>query len=252
MKLTILGCGSALPRPGGACSGYLVEEGETRVLLDCGNGVVSNLMKVVDLRAVNAIVVSHWHADHWFDLVPYRYGIQLSSRPVIVKPQLYLPPGGTAALEGTTVVFHPAGHFFSSVFSVAEYDPNQELSVGALRMSFARTQHVLPTWAIRVHNGQQSLVYSSDTGPCESVEQLARGTSLLLCEATLQGPGDTSSTALHMSATQAGQLAARAGVGMLVLTHIWPELDVEESRREALQFFPDVRIAKEMDSYVVA
>ncbi len=93
MKLTILGSSAAYPKAGGACSGYLVEEGKTRLLVDCGTGVLSNLQKLFALKDVGHIVISHLHADHCFDLIPYRYALM---RPVHkgIHPRLYLPPGG--------------------------------------------------------------------------------------------------------------------------------------------------------------
>lgn len=251
MKLTILGTGAALPRPGGACSGYLVEEGETRLLLDCGNGALSNLMQVADYRAITAIVLSHWHADHWFDLVPYRYGLKYGLRPLPSRPWLYLPPGGTAILEGVATYFDPAGRFFGDVFALAEYDPAQGLAVGPLRIAFARTQHVVPTWAMRLTNGTRSLVYSADTGPSAAVEALARDADLFLCEASMQGPGDQSPGALHLSAIQAGEMAARAGARRLLLTHLWPELDPQRTLAQAQQFYPRAELAEELRSYEV-
>lgn len=250
MKLTILGCGGATPRAGGACSGYLVEDGETRLLVDCGSGVLSNLMKVMDFRAVDAIVISHTHADHWFDIVPYRYGIQLSMQPVSRKPLLYLPPGAREALEQVGAVFDPKDPFFGSVFPIQEYDGAGELWVGSLRMTFARTRHVVPTWSIRITNGEGTLAYSADTGPGEDLERFVAGADLFLCEATQQGPGDE--TPLHLSATQAGQMAAKAGVGMLVLTHVWHELDPAVSVAEAAKFFGAVQAATEMQSWEIA
>ena len=64
MFLTVLGRHGPYPRPGGACSGYFIEDGSTRVLIDCGSGVLSRLMEHVHPAHLDAIVLSHLHFDH--------------------------------------------------------------------------------------------------------------------------------------------------------------------------------------------
>ncbi len=93
MRLTIVGAGPVMPNPGGASSGYLLTAGDTRLLVDCGPGVVSRLQRYVACADLTAIVISHFHSDHLLDLVPLRYGLQFApgakGRP---RPRLYLPP----------------------------------------------------------------------------------------------------------------------------------------------------------------
>src|SRR5918998_1198396 len=105
MRLTILGKSPSWQDAGGACSGYLVEDGEVSVLVDCGNGVFSKLRRFRDYTRVDAVVISHLHADHFLDLVPWSYALTYAPRqqPVPVdrwpgtdapaRPVLHAPPG---------------------------------------------------------------------------------------------------------------------------------------------------------------
>ncbi len=81
MRITVLGKSPSWQDAGGACSGYLVEDGGTRLLLDCGNGVFSKLRQRVDYTELDAVLISHLHADHFLDLVPYSYALDLRSAP---------------------------------------------------------------------------------------------------------------------------------------------------------------------------
>src|SRR3954449_5466587 len=110
MRITVLGKSPAWQDAGGACSGYLVEGGGVRVLLDCGPGVFAKLRRFADYVDVDAVVISHLHADHILDLVPFASGLRYAPRqqPVPVgghpgtdapaKPRLLAPPGAEAAL----------------------------------------------------------------------------------------------------------------------------------------------------------
>ena len=105
MRLTVLGKSPSWQDAGGACSGYLLQDGETTVLLDCGNGIFGKLRQFVDYVDVDAVVLSHLHADHFLDVVPYAYALTYAPRqqPVPVppwpgtdnpaRPRLVAPPG---------------------------------------------------------------------------------------------------------------------------------------------------------------
>src|ERR671925_626790 len=97
VKLTIVGCSPAWPNPGGAQSGYLVE-GSGRALLDCGPGVLPRLRESEGWPRVDAIVITHFHLDHWGDLVPWTFGAMFGPGRETPKPELWLPPGGEAEL----------------------------------------------------------------------------------------------------------------------------------------------------------
>ena len=223
LAVTVLGCSGSYPGPGGACSGYLVDDGSTRVWLDAGSGTLANLQRHSALDAVDAVVLSHEHPDHWADIEGYHTVLRF------VTCRQGLPVYAPAGLRGRT---YQDTEPWMAWHEVADGD---RVAVGSLSMTFSRTDHGPETLAVRVDGGDRSLGYSADTGPGWSLSALGPGLDLALCEATV--PGDDEGRLQHLSARQAGETAREAGVGRLLLTHLWPTLDVDRSRREGSEAF---------------
>jgi ribonuclease BN (tRNA processing enzyme) len=220
LELTILGSSSSSPRPGRACSGYLVQGAGSSVLLDLGSGALANLRRTLAADAVDAIVISHMHPDHFLDLIPLRYALRYGPRSNQRKPKLYMPPGGDAMLRKLATVLETEPHSdFLSVYDLDVYDPQAELRVGELRLRFAPTTHFIPAYAVRADCGDRSVTYSADTAPDARVAALARETDAFICEATLGPDGSEDAPRGHMSAAEAGALAQRAAARHLLLTH---------------------------------
>lgn len=253
MKVIVLGDGPGCPKPGGATSGYLVVHGDTSLLIDCGTGVISNLQKHTDYHQVTGVVITHMHADHFLDLIPYRYGLKYAIYHHHWEPPLlYLPPGGTAVLEHVVAAFSETPHFFEGVFRSSQYDPTGLLQVGDLALRFAETRHPVPAYAISVEGGGQKLVFSGDTAPVESVVMLARDADLFICEAAIQYRQQDPPGGAHLTPTEAGEMGARAGVKRMLLTHLWPEFDERQAVQEASDAFgAPVELAAENVAYQV-
>ncbi len=209
-----------MPRPGGASSSYLIESGNAAVLIDVGSGALGKLQLFTEYERLDAIVISHMHADHFFDLVPFRYGLKYGNASRAQRLALWLPSDGRRALEAlrVAVATDAPADFFDAVFALEEYDPARALRVKDLRLSFCRTRHYVEAFAIRAECDGESITYSADTAPCEAVIEHARTSSLFLCEAAL-GLGSEEGERGHSSAWEAGEMAQRAGVERLVLTH---------------------------------
>jgi ribonuclease BN (tRNA processing enzyme) len=257
VELRVLGKSPAWQDAGGACSGYLVEAGRTRVLLDCGNGVFGKLRSVVDYADVDAVVVSHLHADHILDLVPYASGLIFAPRhqPVPVdgwpgtddrpRPRLLAPPGARDAFRQLCAAAGMREEHIETAFTLEEYDPAEPARVGGLAVSFQPVPHFLPTHAVEVAADAQRLTYSADSSPSEDLCAFARDTDLLLIEATLPRP-EREGPRGHLTPEEAGEHGRRAGAHRLVLTHISDELDADWARREAERGFGGpVEIARE-------
>jgi ribonuclease BN (tRNA processing enzyme) len=223
LTLTVLGCSGSYAGPGGACSGYLVDDGTTRVWVDAGSGTLANLQRHVAVDAVDAVVLSHEHPDHWSDLegwhIVQQYRLGRAGCPV------YAPAGLRERTYGDT----------SSWFDWHDVTDGDKVRVGTLDFTFSRTDHGPETLGMRVDAGGRSLGYSADTGPAWSLEALGDGLDLALCEATM--PPEQEGTLQHLSARQAGETARHAGAGRLVLTHLWPTLEVDRSRAQAAEAF---------------
>ncbi len=234
MRLTILGSSASFTGANDAGSGYLIEQDTTRLLLDCGSGVLGRLMAETRLEELSAILITHFHPDHYLDLIPMRYGLRYGLKP-IAPPRLLLPPGGRDFLAGVGSTLRNAPDMFNEAFDIAEYDPAAPLTIGDFTVQFQRTTHDIPTWAVAIQ-GDGRLVYSADTQESAELEGFARDAGLLLCEATYPHSDDLPSNN-HLSGLQAGMLAQRARVQHLVLTHIWPGVVRSQIQAEARQVF---------------
>jgi ribonuclease BN (tRNA processing enzyme) len=246
VRITILGKSPAWQDAGGACSGYLVEHDGTVLLLDCGNGVFGRLRTHIDYVDVDAVVLSHMHADHCLDVVPYAYALTYAPRqqPVPVgghpgtkfpaRPRLVAPPGGAALLGTLGAMWGPEG-LIEGAFDVEEFDPAGQVDIGSLRLTFGAVPHYVPTYAVSlepVGAAGPRVVYSADCSPNDDVVAFARDAAALLIEATLPRPERTGVRG-HLTAAEAGDHGRRAGVRRLILTHYSDELDSAITQRDA-------------------
>jgi ribonuclease BN (tRNA processing enzyme) len=236
--LCVVGSSPAMPRPGSACSSYLVRTRDSKVLFDIGPGSVGKLQLATDYAHLDAIVVSHMHPDHFFDLVPLRYGLKYGPSARKDRLPLWLPPGGRTVLAQLANLVSHGAHpdFFDDAYLVSEYDPARPLEIGDLLLSFCRTRHYIAAFAVRAERDGASVTYSADTAPCDAVVELARNTSIFLCEAAL-GLDSEEGERGHCSAYEAGEMAHRAGVDRLVLTHYQAKFAVDDLVAEAERVF---------------
>lgn len=252
MKLTVLGNSAAYPGPGHACSGFLVQKEDSHLLVDCGTGVLSNIQRYVDLRDVSDIVVSHMHADHFIDLIPYRYalryGLEQSGNS---RPRLHLPPGGVTAMHRVVAPFSESEGFFSDVFEISEYDPRTALQLGNLSVSFEAVKHYVPSYAMSII-GSGKIAYSSDSAYCPELPAVAKDANVFLCNTGRCMIPDSESLWGHLRPQEAGAAASEANVGRLILSHFWPVCDTERCLQEAYEAFGgEVEIARQCFTYEV-
>jgi ribonuclease BN (tRNA processing enzyme) len=248
VKITVLGKSPAWQDTDGACSGYLVQGGDRTVLLDCGPGVFGKLRQHVDYAAVEAVVISHLHADHILDLVPFASALRYGPRTA--RPKLYAPPGALEAFAGMSQATFMSAEHIELAFDVTVYDPAEVLSIGALTVRFQPVPHYIPCNAVEfAAGGGPRFTFSADCGPNQALCDFAAGTDLLLIEATLpvsDGEG-------HLTPREAGEHAARAGAKRVVLTHFSDELGAEWARAEgALGFGAPVDAARQGATYELA
>lgn len=233
MILTPLGCLAGMPAGGLASSGYLVQAGDERILLDAGPGIALTLGGLGEDR-LTAAVVSHEHTDHLFDLLvlgKLLLGDRLTrrgeSRDVAIDESippvpLYVPEGATARLEQLArlypVTTYPLlDRAFGQGFEVREYHPGQTVRSGAVTLRFELLEHVAPNCGVRVEHADRTLVYTGDTGLTDALPALASQAGMLLAESTLRETDTTGHG--HLSSQDAGRIAEDAAVDELVLTH---------------------------------
>jgi ribonuclease BN (tRNA processing enzyme) len=250
IRLTILGKSPSWQDRDGACSGYQVEvEGGPRLLLDCGNGVFGKLRRHGSYEQIDAVVISHLHADHMLDLAPFAYALTYGPQLRSERPVLHAPPGARAALRRLCGAWG-SEKLIENGFDLREYDPDAELDLGGVRARFRLVPHYVPSYAVSLDDGRARLVFSADCGPNDALVELARDAQLLLIEATLASP-DLEDRA-HLTAAEAGEIGRRAGVERLVLTHFSDMLDVGVVRGSGESAFGGaVALAVEGESYEV-
>ena len=162
MRLTVLGKSPSWQDAGGACSGYLIEEGDTALLVDCGNGVFAKLRERIDYVDVDAVVLSHLHADHFLDLVPYSYALTYAPRQQPVPVDRWpgtdcpaLPRAPRAARARATLFRRVVGAWgnedlIENAFELREYDPSSEIEIGPIRVAFQPVPHFTETFAMGI------------------------------------------------------------------------------------------------------
>lgn len=247
MRITVLGKSPSWQDAGGACSGYLVEEDGFVLLLDCGNGVFSKLRRVRDYLGVAAVVVSHLHADHMLDLVPFSYALTYTPRqqrvPLagwpgtnrLARPRLWAPVGAAAAFRQIVGCWGDED-LIERAFELHEYDAPDELELGPFRIRFCEVPHYMPAYAIDLAANGSRLTYSADCAPNDALVRFARETDMLLIEATLPKP-ERDGVRGHLTPAEAGEHGRRAAARRLVLTHFSDELNAEWARGQAGERF---------------
>jgi ribonuclease BN (tRNA processing enzyme) len=264
VRIIVLGKSPSWQDAGGACSGYLIEETDAALLLDCGNGVFSKLRQYRDYTRVDAVALSHLHADHFLDLVPFAYALTYAPRqqPVPVdrwpgtdnpaRPVLYAPLG---ARDFFRRVVGAWGHedLIENAFELREYDGSEAIEVGSLRLRFHAVPHYCATHAIDISsaNGGKRFTFGADCRPTDELTQFAQGTDLLMVEATLPRPERTGVRG-HLTPAEAGEHGRKSNAARLVITHISDELDELWARTEAERAFGGpVEVAREGAVYTV-
>jgi len=227
MRLTVLGGCGAWPEAGQACSGYLVEHDGFRLLVDLGYATVPRLLQRVAADQIDAVFISHGHPDHCADLSPLLRARALRDDPA---PPLavYALPG---ALDAVLALDRPGMLTGASVLH--DLSVGCRLGIGPFRAETRLLPHWVPNAGLRLTAGGSVLAYTGDSGPSPEVAELARHADLLLAEATYVDHVPASSQPYLSSARLAGQQAARAGAGRLLLTHLWPGTNPSASRAAA-------------------
>ena len=223
LRLTVLGCSTAAPHLATPTAGFLVQWGDTNLLLDAGQGVIRHLERVLDPVALSAVVIGHMHADHYLDLVGLRY-LYPWGEPAPTPLPVHLPPGGRARLDALAVAVSERNGFFDAAFDAVEYDPATTLMVGDLRVRFLQGRHYVPAWGVVVEAPDGArFAYTGDTGPSAAVEDAVRGADLLLVECSLVTPRDDDEERGHLTADEAIALATAADARSALLVHYDPD-----------------------------
>jgi len=227
MRFTVLGACGAWPEAGQACSGFLVEHDGFHLMLDIGYATMPRLLEHVAADRVDAVVVSHGHPDHCADLNPLLRARAMQDSPPSPLP-VYAPPG---ALDAVLALDRPG--MLNAAYELREFIPGEGFDLGPFQLRTRLLPHWVTNAGIRLSAGSSALVYTGDSGPSPEIARLARDADVLLAEATHLDPVPEDVRGYLTSAPQAGRQAADAGVGRLLLTHLWPGTEKAAARDAA-------------------
>ncbi|WP_313673412.1 cyclic nucleotide-degrading phosphodiesterase [Mycolicibacterium sp.] len=233
MRITVLGCSGSVVGPDSPASGYLLSAPDTPPLaIDFGGGVLGALQRHADPNQVH-VLLSHLHADHCLDLPGLFVWRRYHPTPAPERGILIGPSDTWSRLAAASSPLGGDLDDFTDIFEVQEWADGEAVQIGALSVLPRLVSHPTESYGLRVTDPSgATLVYSGDTGVCESLVQLASRADVFLCEASWTDSPEHPKH-LHLSGTEAGRIATRAGVRELLLTHIPPWTSREDVISEA-------------------
>jgi ribonuclease BN (tRNA processing enzyme) len=224
ITLTVLGSSGMYGTPQRACSGYLLEAGESLLWMDAGSGSWRNLMRQIDFRQITGILLSHRHPDHTSDVFQAFHARQYGgSEP--------LPPIPLWAPGETLETLCAYGTELAQSFDLRAVSAGESFGAGSANVEAFEMAHPVETLGMRVSHDGSVLAYSADTGPGGDLYALAHDADVFLCEATLQDSDEPWSG--HLRASDSGRAAAEVGARRLLLTHLPPARDLDQSLAQA-------------------
>jgi ribonuclease BN (tRNA processing enzyme) len=228
MDLTIVGCSGSFPGPDSAASCYLIEADGFRLVVDLGNGALGSLQRFAALDHIDAVCLSHLHADHCLDICSYQVFRGYHPAGPLPPIPVYGPAGAQARLQRAADPADPAvpATPISNMFDFVTLTPGT-FDIGPFTVTVEHMNHSVETFGFRLEHGGHVIAYSADTGPSEQLVRLALDADVLLCEASFDEAGELP-PGVHLTSRQAGEHAAQASAGELILTHLVPWNSTQE------------------------
>lgn len=228
--LTVLGSSGGTPTRTNPASGYLLETEGMSFWVDAGTGTFMELAKHIDPGTLEGVVLSHTHSDHCTDIFGL-YGYLAFGPSGSVPVPVLVPPGASEHLSAFARAAEE--HVFHTVLDLVEVDAGSTVKIDDVSIRFGQAIHPVPALVTHFDTPGGSVVYSGDTGPGSDLLDMAYDADLLLCEASIAGERDAQTYPYHLTAFEAGRIAAEAGVRTLVVTHLASGVDPERALEEA-------------------
>jgi ribonuclease BN (tRNA processing enzyme) len=234
VTLTVCGSAGTHPGPGRGCSGYLLRTAGLCLALDIGNGSLPNLQQRCDVASLDAVVLSHLHPDHFADIYGLYYALRFhpdGERRIDIHA-----PAGAQSLIGR-LLGDESKPTFGTVCRFRDAAGGDTLEIGPARIELFRSAHPIECLASRITVDGRVVAFTGDSGPTPDLVPCAQDADLLIADATWLERDRPLPDGIHMTGREAGQLAAEAGVRRLLLSHILPTNDPEETAAEAAEVF---------------
>ena len=243
MKLTCFGKYGPFPKAGCATSSYMLTYKGSNVILDLGCGALTKVLAYISPKDIDAVVLSHLHADHMGDMLTLRYAMgamkKLQRRDVPLTVYLPAEPTEEVALIGA--------HEMIETKTIGDGD---SMNICGMDASFALMPHAVPSYAMAFCANGKKFVYSGDTADNDKLAVFAKDADLFLMEAAFMSK-DKPEGAAHVSAKDAGRIGRDANARRMLITHIFPEYDEADIAREAHIHYPAAQVIEENTTYEV-
>lgn len=211
MELTVIGYWGGYPAPDGASSIYIIEKDSTTIALDFGSGALLKLQKYMSVSELDAVVVSHYHADHIADIGVLQHALLVNSYITGKKRKLPIYGHGEDHIQFS--------YFHSDYTEGIIYNPHEKLIIGPFTIQFLKTKHSVPCYGMKITDGQSTIVYTADTAYQDSWIDFAKGADMLLADCNFYAEQD-GEAAGHMTSKEAAYIAEQANVKHLILSHL--------------------------------
>lgn len=223
MRLVTLGTGTVVPDPERASACHWIEDGKTRLLVDCGAGALQSLARCrLPWGQIDHLVLSHFHADHIAEIPSLLFAMRHALAEPRIRPLAVWGPEGSQRLFDAWAIAH--GSWITDpgfVVTIQELEPGAHVRAGTLRLEVTGTPHTEESIALRLEGDGAVLGYTGDTGPSDALAEFFRDVDLLLAECSL--PDDLVADN-HLSPASLANLARAARVKRLAVTHVYPQL----------------------------
>lgn len=241
MRLTVIGNSGTCPIKNGACSCFLLEANNKKIVIDLGNGSLSILQKVLALKDIDAVIISHLHFDHMADLFPLKYALETKaalgeniSHVILFAPKMPL--------------WISEDIFLNNVFEIKTIEDCSFFVWQNIKFEFIKVVHLIDSFGVRITDGTKTFAYSSDTGLCNQLKKIADNADLFLCESTFLTK-ENNQLSHHLSADCAAEVALNSKAKKLILTHFWMDNKPKEYEREAKKIFKNSEASKILKTY---
>lgn len=242
MRLTVLGKYGPFPKPLGGTSSYLLQSGETAILLDAGECSFTRLSSIIAPESLSAIVITHFHHDHTADLGVYSYYFErlYNSGKINKFPLLVCPDDDSAAAKA---------YRSSPFFDVKTVNDGDAVAIGKATARFFRMNHPVATLGVKISGEGKVFAYTGDTNLSENLVPLAKNCDLLLADGCFTDK-DWTDKKPHLSVGKVCDLCLKLGVKGIV-SHINPSYDEREIAEEIRSSGADCLIAEEFGIYEI-
>jgi len=244
MKLIVLGNYGPFPGKGGACSGYLLQDEDTNILIDCGNGVLSRLQTYCKIEALDAIILSHLHRDHCSDMHILKYAVQIKQNFKTMNKaiEIYTPKTPDNEYNDINV---------KGIFNTHIIQENMEIEIKDIKIKFYKTVHPVECYGMRIEKDGKVFAYSADSVYCDNIIKLAKNSDLFLCDANATENIKAMGQVPHLSVKEACSIAKESEAKKLLLTHFWFEEPKENYINDANGLLNNIALAEELIEYQV-